>query len=48
MESFSMLLVLCEGNSPVTGGFPSRRASDAEFWSLYEKIAEPTAKMQVN
>ena len=25
IEKFSMLLVLCEGNPPVTGGFPSQR-----------------------
>ena len=25
METFSALLVLCEGNPPVTGGFPSQR-----------------------
>ena len=25
METFSMLLALCEGNPPVTGGFPSQR-----------------------
>ena len=23
MQTFSLLLVLCEGNPPVTGGFPS-------------------------
>ena len=25
METFSSLLAICEGNPPVTGGFPSRR-----------------------
>ena len=25
METFSALLVLCEGNSPVTGEFPAQR-----------------------
>ena len=25
METFSALLALCEGNPPVTGGFPSQR-----------------------
>ena len=24
METFSMLLAICEGNTPVTGGFPSQ------------------------
>ena len=27
-------LALCEGNSPVTGGFPSQRASNAENASI--------------
>ena len=26
------LLVLCEGNPPISGGFPSQRVSNAEFW----------------
>ena len=29
---FSALLAFCAGNSPVTGEFPSQRASDAELW----------------
>ena len=32
METFSVLLALCAGNLPVTGEFPSQRASDAELW----------------
>ena len=32
MMTFSILLALCEGNPPVTGGFPSQRAV---MWSLY-------------
>ena len=31
METFSALLALCAGNSPVTGEFPSQRASNADF-----------------
>ena len=31
METCSTLLALCEGNSPVTGEFPSQRASNAGF-----------------
>ena len=31
METFSALLALCAGNSPVTGEFPTQRASDAEI-----------------
>ena len=30
METFSTLLGICAGNSPVTGEFPAQRASDAE------------------
>ena len=30
----SALLALCEGNPPVTGGFPSQRASNAESVSI--------------
>ena len=30
----SALLALCEGNLPVTGGFPSQRASNAESFSM--------------
>ena len=32
MEVLSLLMVLCVGNPPVTGGFPTQRASDAEVW----------------
>ena len=31
METLSLLLALCEGNPPVTGGFPSQRASNMSF-----------------
>ena len=31
METLSALLALCGGNPPVTGGFPSQRAGDAEL-----------------
>ena len=31
MEVFSALLALCEGNSPVTGEFPSQRDSNSDF-----------------
>ena len=31
MEAFSALLALCEGNSPVTGGFPSQRPVTRSF-----------------
>ena len=29
------LLALCEGNQPGTGGFPSPRASNVEFWYFH-------------
>ena len=29
--SFTALLAFCVGNSPVTGEFPSQRASNADF-----------------
>ena len=32
METFSALLALCAGNSPVTGEFPTQRTNDAELW----------------
>ena len=35
METLSVLLTLCEGNPPVTGGFPSLRASYAELWNFF-------------
>ena len=31
LDSFSALPALCEGNPPVTGGFPLQRASKAGF-----------------
>ena len=34
VETFSILLVLCEGNSPFSGVFPSQRSSHAERWCL--------------
>ena len=44
MEAFSALLTLGAGNSPVTGEFPSQRASDAE---LFEQMIEQTIEMPV-
>ena len=32
MEILSILLALCEGNPPVTGGFPSQKANNVEHW----------------
>ena len=50
METFSVLLALCEGIPLVTGGFPTK-ASDAErccfLWSAPEKTAEQTIETPV-
>ena len=32
METLSVLLALYKGNPPITGGFPSQRASDRNIW----------------
>ena len=32
METLSVLLALYKGNPPITGGFPSQRASDRDLW----------------
>ena len=34
-ETLSALQALCEGNPPVTGGFPSQRASNTELWHTH-------------
>ena len=31
METFSVLLAICEGNSPITGEFPSQRPMTQSF-----------------
>ena len=36
METFSALLALCEGNPPVTGGFPSQRPVTRSFDVLFD------------
>ena len=38
METFYVLLNLCDGKSPVTGGFPSQRASNADFVAFFDVI----------
>ena len=55
MRTFSALLALCEGNPPVTGGFPSQRPVTWSFygfwwwllWSAPEQTVEQTIKMLV-
>ena len=34
MDTLSAFLALCIGNPPVTGGFPTQRASNAALWWL--------------
>ena len=36
METLSVLLALCEGNPPVTGGFLSQRASNRDFDAFFD------------
>ena len=42
METFSALLALYEGNSPVTGEFTYTKASDAELWCAPKQTVEQT------
>ena len=49
METFSVLLALCEGNSPVTGEFPSQmpvtRSFDVFFYlSLNKPLSKPSIR----
>ena len=46
METFSALLALCAGNSPVTGEkkIPLTKASDAELWCFLWSAPEQTAE----
>ena len=43
METFSALLALCEGNSPVTGEFPSQRPVTLSF-DAFLSAPEQTVK----
>ena len=36
METFPTLLAICEGNPPVTGGFPSKRPVTRSFGDLFD------------
>ena len=36
METFSMLLALCEGNSPVSGEFPTQRPVTRSFDIIFD------------
>ena len=49
METFSALLALCEGNSPVTGEFPSQRPVTRSFDAFFapEHTVEQTIEKPV-
>ena len=47
METVSALLSLCEGNPPVTGGFPLTKASDTEFWCFLWSAPEQTVEQTI-
>ena len=47
METFPALMALCTGYSPVTGGFPPWKASDAELWCIRSYAPEQTAGQAV-
>ena len=50
METFSALLALCEGNPPVTSGFPSQRPvaqSFDIFFDLHPKTVKQAVETQV-
>ena len=45
MEAFSALLVLCAGNSPVTGEFPSQRPVTRSFDIFFDlRLSKPLSK----
>ena len=45
MEIFSELLALCEGNPPVTGGFPSQRPVTWSFDIIFDlRLSKPLSK----
>ena len=44
METFSALLALCEGNSPVTGEFPSQRPVTRSFDVFFDLRLEWTVE----
>ena len=51
MEPYSTLLALCEGNPPVTRGFPPQRARNTELkcflWCAPERTVEKTVELLV-
>ena len=47
METFSALLAICAGNSPVTGEFPSPKNSDSELWCFLSSAPEWTIEQTI-
>ena len=50
LETFSALLVPCEGNPPITGGYPHRPVTwsfDLLLWSAPEQTIQQTIETQV-
>ena len=45
MKMLHTLLAFCEGNSPVTSGFPSQRASIAQLWFFFVDILNKLLKI---
>ena len=43
-DTLSTLLVLCEENAPMTGGFPSQKANNAELWYCMISMNKPLNK----
>ena len=48
METFSAVLVLCEGNPPVIGGFTSQMASYTEMFPFDDVIMETSINTKVS
>ena len=44
MNTLSTLLALCEGNPPVTGGFPSQQTSNVVLWCFLPLVLTPTVE----
>ena len=47
METFSVLLVLYEGNPPVTGGFPAQTPATQSFHVFFLSVPEQTVEQTV-
>ena len=47
METFSALLGLCVGNTPVTGGFPSQRPVVRNFDVFFDQTVEQAIETPV-